>query len=81
MTNTTWQDAANCDRRAFRDMLGQPPARVTSPIRRLRDLVLEPGAVELEELPGFRTEVGKLFLKRDHYSPAPETAQVVERWV
>src|SRR5689334_7980604 len=47
-------------RDALADMLGQPPARITGAIRRLPDSSLQPVAIELEELPAFRTQVGKL---------------------
>ena len=56
-------------RDAFRDVVGEPPARVTSARGGLANLRLQPVAVELEELPRIGAEVGKFFLKRDHFLP------------
>ena len=35
-------------------------------VGRLLDLGVQPIAIELEELPGIGTKVGKFFFKRDH---------------
>src|SRR5438552_865886 len=53
---------------ALRDMLSQPPARVTGLVSRPRDRRVEPIAIELEKLSRVGAEIGKFFFKRDHDS-------------
>src|SRR5262249_58158684 len=51
---------------AFGDVIGEPPAGVTSFVSGPRDRRMQPVAVELEKLSRACPEIWKFFFKRDH---------------
>ena len=70
------------ERDALGDVIGKPPARITSLIRRALDRSVQPFLVKFEKLPGIAAQIWEFFLKRYHAGLFPaERARVARRWV
>src|SRR5262245_52595909 len=65
---------------ALRDVIGEPPAGVTSVVSGPRDRCVQPVAVELEELSRGCPEIWKFFFKRDHDFCLQGRASGRRRW-